>query len=327
MAKKILVTGGAGYIGSQTVYNLFEAGFEVVVLDNLVTGHKELVSEKAEFEVVDLCDINKIRRVFENAKISAVIHFAAAPGVVNEAGDVLPEYYENNLLGTLNLLQVMREFGVKNIVFSSTAAVYGVPDEVPITEKHKKEPINTYGFVKSTTEKILQDYHKSDALNYVCLRYFNACGADNQGRTGEMHDPETHLIPLVLQTALGKREKIFVYGCDYNTEDGTCIRDYVHVEDLANAHTLALQKLFEGGLKNEVINLGCSEGYSVNQIIEKVKEVTKKDFKVEYSERRVGDPAILIASNRKANQLLDWSPTNDLTSIIETAWKWHQKIN
>ncbi len=323
---KILVTGGAGYIGSQTALHLLDEGYEVVILDNMMNGHEDVIPNEALFENQDLCDIDGLEQVFDKHDISAVIHFAAGPSIVSEKAEALPSYYENNLKGTLNLFEVMRKKNVKNIVFSSTAAVYGIPDSTPITEEMDKNPINVYGYVKYMTEKILADYNRSGLINYVALRYFNACGADSDGRTGELHNPETHLIPLVLQTALKKRDKIYIFGDDYDTEDGTCIRDYVHTEDLARAHVYALKKLFEGKLTAEAINLGSGEGYSVRSIINEAKKITKVDFAVEVTERREGDPDVLIASSAKAKELLDWQPEHDLESIIKTAWNWHKSL-
>lgn len=329
----ILIVGGAGYIGSQMVYTSLDAGKNVIVLDNLSTGNIQTL-EKAKNQIKfyegNLLDDKILEKVFKENKIDAVIHFAANPAIVSQKPEDVPNYFESNLTGTINLLKHMRKNGVKNIVFSSTAATYGEPESLPISEKNAKNPINTYGISKWMCEQIFNEYAKVGILNVFCLRYFNACGADTKGRTGEMHDPETHLIPLIIQTALGKREKIYIFGSDYETKDGTCIRDYVHTEDLANAHLKALEYL---ELNNEVdegiyeyCNLGSGSGFSNLEIIEKVKEISGNDFKVELSERRPGDPAVLIADNKKARQLLNWQPQKNLDEIIETAYNWHTSI-
>jgi UDP-glucose 4-epimerase len=323
--KNILVTGGAGYIGSQTNLSLLEAGYKTIVLDNLIYGHKEVVPKESKFVNIDLADFEALNRFFKENKVDGVIHFAAFAYVGESVTDPR-KYYQNNVVGTLNLLNAMLENGVKNIVFSSTCATYGTPDKVPITENEKQSPINPYGYTKLVVENILKDYATAYGLNSVALRYFNACGADVLCRTGEDHSPETHLIPLIFEVANGKREKISVFGKDYSTVDGTCIRDYIHTMDLATAHIKALEKLMEGELKCEQINLGTGKGLSVLEIIEAVKKVTGKEIKVEIAPRRSGDPAELVADNTKARQLLGWTPKySDIENIVNTAWNWEIK--
>ncbi|MBR1545040.1 MAG: UDP-glucose 4-epimerase GalE [Alphaproteobacteria bacterium] len=313
----ILVMGGAGYIGSHTVKHLIENGYEVVVADNLSMGHREAVLTP-HFEIADLADKDSLDRVFKKYKIDAVIHFAAFIAV-GESVENPAKYYRNNVVGTINLLDVMLANNVKNIVFSSTAAVFGNPEYTPIDEAHKTSPINPYGWTKLMIEKIFADYHTAYGLNYIALRYFNASGCSTDGVIGESHNPETHLIPLVLKAIKGDRENIKVFGTDYDTPDGTCIRDYIHVEDLALAHRLAIENIskFSG-----VINLGTSTGTSVKEIIKIAESVTGKPCPTVFEARRAGDPAILCADNKKAGEILGWHPTHTMNDIIKTAWNW-----
>lgn len=322
MGKTILVAGGAGYIGSHTVKYLLKNNYNVVVLDNLVYGHKEAVLTP-NFENVDLADKNAINEVFKKYKIDAVIHFAAYTYVGESVTDP-QKYYWNNVVNTLNILDAMVENNVKNIVFSSTCATYGNPQYTPIDEKHPQSPINPYGKTKFMMEQIMADYDTAYGLKYFALRYFNAAGADAQGELGESHDPETHLIPLVLKAIKGDIPHITVFGTDYETEDGTCIRDYIHVEDLADAHMLAVEKLFNTG-KSDYINLGTGIGTSVKEIIEAAESVTGKEVPVKYGERRIGDPPKLYAANQKATEVLNWKPKyTKIEEIIKTAWNWEQ---
>lgn len=317
----ILVTGGAGYIGSHAVLQLIRKGYEVVILDSLEKGHKEAVLG-GKLYVGNLQDEDILKKVFTENNIEAVIHFAAY-SLVGESVQEPAKYYDNNLVSTMKLLNAMKEYGCKYIVFSSTAAVFGEPENIPIMEMDKKEPTNTYGETKLSMEKMLKWYDVAYGIKSVALRYFNAAGADIEGKIGEDHSPESHLIPIILQVALGKREAIHIYGDDYNTEDGTCIRDYIHVTDLANAHILALEYLKKNNISN-VFNLGNGKGYSVKQVIDTVEQVTKKEIKRVIDARRPGDPAILIASSQKAKDELGWKPEFDsLPTIIETAWKFH----
>lgn len=321
----ILVVGGAGYIGSHTNKELSKRGYETVVFDNLVYGHKESV-KWGTFVEGDLSNIDDIKKVFERYPIKAVIHFAAYAYVGESVIDP-KKYYQNNVTNTLNLLSVMLDYKVDKIIFSSTCATYGHPLEIPITETHIQNPINPYGQTKLVVEKILNDYSNAYGLNSVVLRYFNAAGADIDTEIGEQHDPETHLIPLVLDAAIGKRSHISIFGSDYDTSDGTAVRDYIHVTDLADAHILALNYLEKGNVSN-IFNLGNGQGYSVQDVIDVSKKVTGKDINVIHEERREGDPAILIGSAEKAINELGWKPQYpSLESIIETAWKWHLKVN
>ena len=318
----IMVLGGAGYIGSHTVYALIERGEEVVIVDNLETGHIEAVHEKARFYQGDIRDRAFIDSVFDNEQIDAVIHFAANSLVGESMTDPL-KYYDNNVNGTKVLLQSMVAHNIKKIVFSSTAATYGEPDRVPILETDRTEPTNTYGETKLSMEKMFKWTDVAHGVKYVSLRYFNACGAHESGQIGEAHSPETHLIPLVLQVPLGQRETINIYGDDYPTEDGTCIRDYIHVTDLAQAHILAVEYLMNGNDSN-VFNLGNGVGFSVKEVIEVARKVTGHAIPAVISERRAGDPARLIASSDKAREVLNWQPAHaDLEEIIASAWKWH----
>ena len=319
----ILVTGGAGYIGSHTVYKLIEEGRDVVVIDNLETGYIKAVHPKARFYKGDIRDKEFLNSVFSKEHIDAVIHFAAN-SLVGESMKNPLKYYDNNLYGTKVLLSSMIENNIKKIVFSSTAATYGEPEKCPIEETDKTEPTNTYGETKLSMEKMFKWTEVAHGLKYVSLRYFNACGAHESGKIGESHDPETHLIPLVLQVPNGKRKFINIFGNDYNTEDGTCIRDYIHVTDLAKAHILAVDYLLNGNESN-IFNLGNGKGFSVKQVIDVARKVTNIDIPEVVTERREGDPAILIASSKKAKEILGWKPEHDsLEEIIASAWKWHK---
>lgn len=321
----ILVTGGAGYIGSHANKELTLAGYETVVLDNMSYGHEDFL-KWGVYENVDLGDLDSLRKVFQKYKIEAVMHFAAFT-YVGESVEDPQKYYLNNLKNTLNLLQVMNEFKIKKIIFSSTCATYGNPQEIPITETHPQDPISPYGKAKLMVEQVLSDYSIAYGLRYVSLRYFNAAGADPDGDVGERHNPETHLIPLILDAAAGKREDIKIFGTDYPTHDGTCIRDYIHVTDLADAHIKALKYLENGG-KSEVFNLGNGNGFSVKQVIEEARKVTGKEIKSTETDRRPGDPPVLVGSSKKAREILKWQPKYDnLTEIIKTAWEWHKKEN
>jgi len=319
----ILIVGGAGYIGSHINKELTKKGFETVVFDSLVKGHQEAV-KWGEFFQGDLANIEDLRQVFSKYKIDAVLHFAAFIEVGESVKDP-QKYYQNNVKNTLNLFQVMLENDVKKIIFSSTAATFGNPQYTPIDEKHPQIPINPYGQAKLMVEKILADYDFAYGLKYVALRYFNACGADLDNEIGENHTPESHLIPLILDAAIGKREDIKIFGTDYPTPDGTCVRDYVHVTDLAQAHILALQYLLDGNDSNS-FNLGNGKGFSVKEVIDTAKKVTGVNFKVTEVERRAGDPPELVADSTKAKQVLKWQPQYaDLETIVKSAWAWHQK--
>jgi len=318
----ILVVGGAGYIGSHLVKELVEKE-DVVVLDNLSTGHREAVDKRAIFVKGDLGNEEDLQMVFRSYPIKAVMHFAAYSLVGESVIDPL-KYYENNVASTLTLLKVMIKFKVKNFIFSSTAATYGIPDVKLIDEESKTAPINPYGQSKLMVEQMLADFSKSYGLNYVVLRYFNAAGAHQSAAIGESHDPETHLIPIILQQLLGTREKISVFGSDYDTEDGTCIRDYIHVTDLAHAHILALEALLSGEKSAETYNLGNGLGYSVKEVIETCERVTGIKANVEMADRRAGDPARLVASSNKIFTELGWKAERNLEKIIADAWKWHQ---
>lgn len=319
----ILVLGGAGYIGSHTVYELVDRGEEVVVADNLETGHIEAVHPKAKFYQGDIRNRAFVDRVFDENKIDAVIHFAAN-SLVGESMTNPLKYYDNNLCGTKVLLESMVAHRIDKIVFSSTAATYGEPENIPILETDKTNPTNCYGETKLSMEKMFKWTGKAHGLRYVSLRYFNACGAHESGQIGEAHAPETHLIPLILQVPNGKRESITIFGDDYPTEDGTCIRDYIHVTDLAMAHILAVQYLRSGKPSN-IFNLGNGVGFSVKQVIDTARAVTGHPIPAVVEGRRAGDPARLIASSEKARQVLGWNPQHDdLAKIIASAWKWHQ---
>lgn len=319
----ILVTGGAGYIGSHTVVELLSRGERVVVVDNLRTGHRSAVSSEARFYEGDIRDAALLDRVFEENGIEAVIHFAAS-SLVGESVQQPLAYYDNNLFGTYSLTSAMMKHGVGKIVFSSTAATYGEPESVPIPETAPTRPESPYGETKLAMENMFRWCDRAHGLKFVSLRYFNACGAHPDGLIGEDHKPESHLIPIILQVPLGQRESIGIYGDDYATEDGTCVRDYIHVMDLANAHWLALQYL-RGGGESDVFNLGSGSGFSVKQVIELARAIAEHPIPAVVAKRRAGDPAVLIASSEKARGVLGWQPRYDsLAAIIETAWGWHR---
>jgi UDP-glucose-4-epimerase GalE len=322
---KVLVTGGAGYIGSHTTKELLKQGFEVVVFDNLSSGNKEFVLGGGLI-VGDLMDKAAIRNVFKSGDIAAVLHFASLIQVGESYVDPR-KYYAQNLISSLNLLDVMLEAGVKSLIFSSSAAVYGTPRQIPIPEEHPLLPINPYGQTKFFVEKILQDYDRAYGLKFISLRYFNAAGADPDGTLGEMHNPETHLIPNILSAVRGKKDYLDIYGTNFPTPDGTAIRDYIHVTDLAAAHVLALQKLLSSSM-SESINLGTNKGYSVREIIAKAEKITGKKVPTEQKPRREGDVPVLLASKEKAERLLGWKLRySKIETIIETAWGWHKKLN
>ena len=318
----ILVLGGAGYIGSHTVYELIEAGREVIVADNLQTGFRKAVHPKARFYELDIRDRAALDELFEKENVEGVIHFAASSQVGESMTDPL-KYYDNNLCGTACLLQAMVAHGVDKIVFSSTAAVYGEPERVPILESDRTEPTNCYGETKLAMEKMMSWTARAHGLRYVALRYFNACGAHHDGLIGEAHSPETHLIPLILQVPNGQRKSISVFGTDYDTRDGSCIRDYIHVSDLARAHILALDYLTEGG-ESDVFNLGNGVGFSVREMIDVARSVTGHPIPAVEEARRAGDPAVLIASGKKAAEVLGWKPVyTRVEDIVSDAWRWH----
>ncbi|MGO1590745.1 MAG: UDP-glucose 4-epimerase GalE [Ancrocorticia sp.] len=319
----ILVLGGAGYIGSHTVYSLIDAGRDVAVVDNLQTGFHKAVHPRARFYNVDIRDTQALSAVFEKENIEGVIHFAASSQVGESMLDPL-KYYDNNVGGTISLLKVMVEHGVESLVFSSTAATYGEPDHVPILESDRTAPTNCYGETKLTMEKMMGWVGKAHGLRSVALRYFNAAGAHILGEIGEAHEPESHLIPLILQVPTGQRESITVFGDDYPTRDGTCIRDYIHVTDLAQAHMLALDHLIAGG-SSDVFNLGSGSGFSVKEMVDVAREVTHHPIPVVMAPRRAGDPAQLIASASKAKDVLGWKPEyDDVEAIVASAWKWQE---
>ena len=321
----ILIVGGAGYIGSHVNKVLNERGYETIILDNLSYGHEETVKWGTLCKC-DLANINEVDDIFTKYDINAVMHFSSFIDVGESVRN--PEkYYNNNVVNTMNLLNVMLKHDVKKFIFSSTCATYGIPQKIPLTENHPQNPINPYGWTKLMVERILKDYDTAYGLKSVILRYFNASGADESGIIGEWHNPETHLIPLILDAAMGKREDIKIFGTDYDTPDGTCIRDYIHVTDLADAHILSLEYLNKNNQSNQ-FNLGNGQGFSVREVIESVKRVTGRNFNVTQTQRREGDPAILIGSSKKAKDTLGWDPQYvNIDKIIETAWNWHQKLN
>jgi len=319
---RILVTGGAGYIGSHTAKELAEAGHQVVILDNLSKGHRAAIG-RIKFIQADLADKKLIGELLRKEKIEAVMHFAAS-SLVGESMQQPAAYYQNNVINGLNLLGAMLEAGVFRLVFSSTAAVYGEPVGIPIQEDHPALPTNTYGATKLSIEQALFWYGQAYGLKYISLRYFNAAGADPDEKLGEDHDPETHLIPLVLKVALGQLPKIKIFGNDYPTADGTCVRDYIHVTDLASAHVLALEALADGK-GPAVYNLGNGNGYSVLEVIQETEKVTGRLLPKAFTGRRPGDPAVLVASSEKIKNELNWKPRySSLGTIIETAWRWHR---
>ena len=320
----ILVCGGAGYIGSHAVYQLVKAGEDVIIVDNLQSGHRSAINPAAKFYQGDIRDAKILDKIFTENKIEAVIHFAAN-SLVGESVEKPLKYFNNNVYGMQILLESMVRNGVDKIVFSSTAATYGEPEKIPIEENDKTEPTNPYGESKLIMEKMMKWVSRANGVRFVSLRYFNAAGAVEDGSIGEDHRPETHLIPLILQVPLGKRDHITIYGDDYPTPDGTCLRDYIHVIDLADAHILALNYLREGGESN-IFNLGNGQGFSVKEMIVAAQKVTGQKIKTEIGARRAGDPAQLVASSDKAKKILKWNPKfADVEKIIETAWTWHKK--
>lgn len=322
----ILVTGGAGYIGSHAVLSLQKAGYDVIVFDNLSYGHPEIVKDVLNVELIigDTNNRSLLDEIFSSRNIAAVMHFAAFIAV-GESVQNPAIYYQNNVRGTLTLLEAMLAANINKLVFSSTCAIYGMPQEIPMTENHPNNPLSPYARSKYMVEQILQDFDKAYGLKSVVFRYFNASGADPSGNLGEDHTPETHLIPLALLTALKKREHLFIFGTDYDTPDGTAVRDYIHVNDLASAHVLGLKYLLQGG-ESDMFNLGNGNGFSVREVIETVKQVTGKEFKVEERDRRPGDAPILVGSSEKARKVLGWSPKYpEVKEIVAHAWQWHQK--
>lgn len=320
---KILVTGGAGYVGSHACKALRQKGHEPTVFDNLVYGHRDFVKWGPLVEG-DLLDVKSVDTVFKSGRFDALMHFAAYT-YVGESVEDPARYYRNNVAGTLNLLDCARSNGVNKVVFSSTCATYGVPMQVPIPEDHPQFPINPYGETKLTVERMLADFDRAYGTRSVSLRYFNAAGADPDVEVGEAHDPETHLIPLVLDAAIGRRPHITVYGSDYETPDGTCIRDYIHVSDLAQAHCLALEYL-AGGARSAAFNLGCGTGYSVKEVIDAAVKMTERIIPQKTGPRRPGDPPRLVGSSDKAKAVLGWAPKrSDIETIISDAWRWHLK--
>ncbi|MGG3915935.1 UDP-glucose 4-epimerase GalE [Rossellomorea vietnamensis] len=320
----ILVVGGAGYIGSHLVKELVEQK-AVIVLDNLSTGREDSIDNRVRFVKGDLGDILTLDQLFSEYPIEAVMHFAAN-SLVGESVQDPYKYYNNNVSNTLTLLNAMLKHGVKNFIFSSTAATYGIPETDLITEETSTNPINPYGRSKLMIEQILEDFHQAYGINYIVLRYFNAAGAHVSGEIGESHEPETHLIPIVLENLLGQRENISVFGTDYDTHDGTCIRDYIHVTDLANAHILSLNALLEKKMQTATYNLGNGKGYSVKEIIDTCEKVTGIKANAVITDRRPGDPATLVASSERIYHDLGWKTEYELEDIIDSAWKWHKRI-
>lgn len=320
----ILVAGGAGYIGSHTVYELIDAGRDVVVVDDLQTGFREAIHPKARFYELDIRNREALNNLFREERIEGVIHFAALSQVGESIMDPL-KYYDNNICGTIILLESMLASGIDKIVFSSSAATYGIPKSIPIAETEKANPINPYGDTKLSMEKIVEWTDRAYGMRYIALRYFNAAGAHPSGAIGEAHNPETHLIPIILQVAGGKKDYIGIFGDDYDTKDGTCIRDYIHVSDLASAHILALDNLIGGG-KSDIFNLGNGIGYTNREVVETARKVTGQSIPEKMMERRTGDPDALVAGSEKAQNKLGWEPKYaDPETIISTAWKWHSK--
>jgi UDP-glucose 4-epimerase len=321
--KMILVTGGAGYIGSHTVKALKAAGLQPLIFDNFSTGHRSFVKNTPLFEG-DLCKPGDLERAFKDYPIEGVLHFAGK-ALVPESVKHPELYYETNVLGGLNLLDAMRQQRVKYLIFSSTCATYGTPKTVPIREDDLQQPINPYGDSKLAFERALKWFRDAHGIEFLALRYFNAAGADAAGEFGEDHTPETHLIPLVLDAASGRRPDVQVFGTDYPTPDGTCLRDYIHVTDLARAHVVGLQALMARRIPSQAVNLGTGHGYSVREVIETVRRVTGRNFQVRETDRRPGDPPELVAAVDRAKQLLGWTATeSDLHNIVQTAWNWHQ---
>jgi len=321
---KILVTGGAGYIGSHAVVGLIDKGYDVVVIDNLQTGYKKAVHKSAVFYEGDTRDTVFLNKVLDKEEIDGVLHFAAN-SLVGESMEQPIKYYDNNVYGTQKLVEALMAHNINTLVFSSTAATYGEPIAVPITEGHPTNPINPYGETKRAMEKLIHWAGEASGLKYISLRYFNVAGAHSSGEIGESHEPETHLIPIILQVPLDQREYLSVFGDDYDTEDGTCIRDYIHIEDLVDAHILALEKLLNGGASG-VYNLGTGTGYSIYEMVEAARRVTGHPIPLKVAPRRVGDPAVLVASSQKAQKELGWTPRyTQVEDIIESAWRFFQK--
>ena len=322
---KILVIGGAGYIGSHVLKLLNTTDYKIEVLDNLSAGFEENV-QGFKLHLCDLSNVEKVYEILKHNKFDSIMHFAGSINV-SESYINPKKYYDNNVINTINLLNCMVDLKIKNFIFSSSAAVYGENiQNTPIREDFPISPVNPYGNTKAIVERALEDYDKSYNLKYVSLRYFNACGAHLDGTIGERHEPETHIIPIILQVASGRRDKIEIYGKDYKTKDGTCIRDYIHVMDLAEAHLKSLERLMLTG-KSEIFNVGNSQGYSISEIIKTIEEITKKNIKLEFKPRRFGDPATLIANNEKIKSNLNWKPNySDLKTIIKTAWQWEKTL-
>jgi UDP-glucose 4-epimerase len=320
----ILVTGGAGYIGSHTVKALRESGFEPLIFDNFSTGHRDFVNGAACVEG-DLCSPEDLRRTFSTYRIEGVLHFAGK-ALVPESLRRPELYYRTNVTGGVNLLEAMKDAGVKPLIFSSTCATYGVPEVAPIEESAPQRPINPYGETKLAFERALRWFHEVHSIEYLSLRYFNAAGADPGGNIGEDHDPETHLIPLVLDAALGRRAEVMIFGTDYPTPDGTCLRDYIHVSDLASAHVAGLKALLSSRVESQAINLGTGKGYSVREVVDTARQITKADFAVNETSRREGDPPVLVAATGRAHAKLGWkAKMSGLEQIISSAWEWHRR--
>ena len=320
----ILVTGGAGYIGSHTVKALRENGFEPLIFDNFSTGHRDFVNGAVCVEG-DLCSPEDLKRTFSTYRIEGVLHFAGK-ALVPESLRRPELYYRTNVTGGVNLLEAMKEAGVKPFIFSSTCATYGVPEVVPIEESTPQRPINPYGETKLAFERALRWFHEVHGIEYLSLRYFNAAGADPGGNIGEDHDPETHLIPLVLDAALGRRAEVMIFGTDYPTPDGTCLRDYIHVSDLASAHVAGLKAMLSSRVESQAINLGAGEGYSVREVVDTARQITKADFAVNETARREGDPPVLVAATERAHAKLGWkAKKSGLEQIISSAWEWHRR--
>jgi UDP-glucose 4-epimerase len=318
-----LVLGGAGYIGSHTVKELIE-NYDVIVLDNVPKENIPRI-DGAKYVIGDMGDFSLMAKIFKENNIDAVVNFAALACVGESVSDP-QKYYENNVVKSKVLLDAMVETGIKKIVFSSSCATYGIPQTVPITESEKQWPVNPYGWTKLIFERMLSDYDNAYGLKYVSLRYFNAAGADADGDIGEMHDPETHVIPILLQNALGLRDRFYVFGTDYDTHDGSCIRDYIHVTDLADAHIKAIEYLFREE-RSDCFNLGTGKGVSVLELVDSVQNITDKKLNVILENRREGDPDILVADNSKAKEVLNWNPVHSsIENIIKTAWNWHSKV-
>jgi UDP-glucose 4-epimerase len=324
LSDTILVVGGAGYIGSHTCLKLAEEGYSPVVFDNLTNGHEEFV-QWGPLEKGDIRDRKRLDEVFAKYKPKAVLHFAALIEVGESVKDPV-SFYDNNVVGSLTLLAAAMNAGVEAFVFSSTCATYGLPQQIPMDETHPQAPINPYGRTKFIVEQALKDYDQYKGLKSVMLRYFNAAGADFEGRIGEWHKPETHAIPLAIDAALGRRAGFKVFGTDYDTRDGTCVRDYIHIFDLADAHVRAVDYLLGGGETVE-LNLGTGTGTTVKELLDTISKVSGKPFPVEYTDRREGDSTTLVANNQKAREVLGWEPKHTLDEIIKSAWDWHSKHN